>query len=73
MYEVFNMGIGFCYVVDPGAAEPTLSILKRHGRQAQRIGHAVADPEKVVRIPQRQLIGRPKTFATAAEADRRAG
>lgn len=67
------MGIGFCYVVDPGAAEPTLSILKRHGRQAQRIGHAVADPEKVVRIPQRQLIGRHKTFATAAEADRRAG
>jgi len=73
MYEVFNMGIGFCYVVDPGAAEATLAILKQHGRHAQRIGHAVADPEKTVRIPQRQLIGRHKTFATTAQSPRRAG
>jgi phosphoribosylformylglycinamidine cyclo-ligase len=73
MYEVFNMGIGFCYVVDPAAAESTLSILKQHGRQAQRIGHAVADRDKVVRIPQRQLVGRHKTFSTEAEAARKAG
>jgi phosphoribosylformylglycinamidine cyclo-ligase len=73
MYEVFNMGIGFCYVVDPAAAESTLSILKRHGRQAQPIGHAVADRDKAVRIPQRQLVGRHKTFSTEAEAARKAG
>lgn len=73
MYEVFNMGIGFCYVVDPAAAETTLTILKSHGRQARRIGHAVADPDRAVRIPQRQLVGRHKTFSTEAEAARRAG
>jgi phosphoribosylformylglycinamidine cyclo-ligase len=65
MYEVFNMGIGFCYIVDPAAAEMTLSILKRHGRHARRIGYAVADKEKAVRIRQRNLIGRHKTFARA--------
>jgi phosphoribosylformylglycinamidine cyclo-ligase len=62
MYEVFNMGIGFCYVVDPAAADPVLAILKKHGRTAQRIGHAVADPEKRVRIPQRNLVGQHKSF-----------
>jgi phosphoribosylformylglycinamidine cyclo-ligase len=73
MYEVFNMGIGFCYVVDPAAADLTLSILRQHGRQAQRIGHAVADRDKTVRIPQRNLVGRHKTFSTAQEAAQKAG
>jgi phosphoribosylformylglycinamidine cyclo-ligase len=73
MYEVFNMGVGFCYVVDPGAVELVLAILKAHGRQAQRIGHAVADKDKTVRLPQRNLVGRHKTFSTAQEAARKAG
>jgi phosphoribosylformylglycinamidine cyclo-ligase len=63
MYEVFNMGIGFCYVVDPAAADLTLSILRQHGRHAQRIGHAVADKDKTVRILQRKLVGKHKTFS----------
>jgi phosphoribosylformylglycinamidine cyclo-ligase len=62
MHEVFNMGIGFCYVVAPADVDLTLSILKQHGRTAQVIGHAVADAEKTVRIPQRALIGRHKKF-----------
>jgi phosphoribosylformylglycinamidine cyclo-ligase len=65
MFEVFNMGIGFCYVVDPGAAELTLSILKTHGRQAQRIGHAVRDPDKRVFVRERNLVGRHKSFRKA--------
>jgi phosphoribosylformylglycinamidine cyclo-ligase len=65
MHEVFNMGIGFCYVVAPASADLVLSILKKHGRLAQKIGHAVADPEKKVRIPQRSLIGRHKSFRSA--------
>jgi phosphoribosylaminoimidazole (AIR) synthetase len=56
------MGIGFCYVVDPAVADATIRILEKHGRTAHRIGHAVADPEKKVRIPQRNLVGRHKTF-----------
>src|SRR5580704_10475183 len=46
MFEVFNMGIGFCYVVSPSDAELTMSILERYGRKAQRIGYAVSDPKK---------------------------
>jgi phosphoribosylaminoimidazole (AIR) synthetase len=65
MFEVFNMGIGFCYVVAPAAAEQTLAILKRHRRTAQRIGHAVADPEKRVWVPSRGLVGKHKRFRPA--------
>src|SRR5262249_35342345 len=73
MYEVFNMGIGFCYVVDPAAAEATLRILKHHRRTAHPIGHAIADPDKRVRIPQRGLFGRHKRFWPEDRAARRAG
>ena len=73
MFEVFNMGIGFCYVVAPADADATLAILKKHGRSAQRIGTAVADPEKMVRIPQRELVGRHKPFRKDATARGRRG
>lgn len=68
MHEVFNMGVGFCYVVAPADVERTLAILRRHGRVAQPIGRAVADPDKHVRIPQRGLIGRHKKFWTENRA-----
>jgi phosphoribosylformylglycinamidine cyclo-ligase len=73
MLEVFNMGIGFCYVVDPADAEATLAILARHGRSAQAIGHAVADPEKHVRIPAKSLVGRHKRFWRDDASTQRAG
>jgi phosphoribosylformylglycinamidine cyclo-ligase len=73
MFEVFNMGIGFCYVVDPAVADQTTSILKSHGRYAQRIGYAVADQEKRVRVLQRNLVGRHKTFIVDERATRRVG
>jgi phosphoribosylformylglycinamidine cyclo-ligase len=68
MYEVFNMGIGFCYVVAPESVDATLAILKKHGRQAQPIGRAVADPEKKVRIPERKLVGQHKAFRADGRA-----
>jgi phosphoribosylformylglycinamidine cyclo-ligase len=71
MFEVFNMGTGFCYVVSPADADATISILKQHGREAQRIGFAVADREKTVRIPSLSLVGRRKKFWT--EGDTRVG
>ena len=71
MFEVFNMGVGFCYVVDPADADLTLSILRQHGRVAQRIGRAVADPEKFVRIPARNLVGQHKKFWNQDRAVRR--
>jgi len=73
MYEVFNMGIGFCYVVDPAAADAVLAILAKHGREAQRIGRAVADPEKRVYVRQRNLVGRHKSFRPDGGGGRKAG
>jgi phosphoribosylformylglycinamidine cyclo-ligase len=73
MFEVFNMGIGFCYVVAPAAADRTLAILKQHGRAAQVIGTAVADAEKTVRIPERGLVGRGKSFWSDERGARKAG
>jgi phosphoribosylformylglycinamidine cyclo-ligase len=73
MYEVFNMGIGFCYVVAPDDAAPTISILESHGRKAQRIGYAVSDPERHVRIHERKLIGHHKTFRPEDRSARKAG
>jgi phosphoribosylformylglycinamidine cyclo-ligase len=49
MYEVFNMGCGFCCVVaaaDEGAA---LELLRRHYPAAQRIGRAIAGSREVLR------------------------
>ena len=62
MYEVFNMGIGFCYVVEQASAARVLSILKQHARVAQVIGTAVSDPQKIVRIPALSLAGQHKRF-----------
>jgi phosphoribosylformylglycinamidine cyclo-ligase len=73
MYEVYNMGIGFCYVVAPDVVDATLAILKKHGRVAQPIGYAVADPDKKVRIPERKLVGRHKTFWSQEGSARKAG
>src|SRR5262249_59220242 len=53
MFEVFNMGIGFCYVVEAGPAPRPLPLLKTHGRGAQGIRAPASDPPKRVRIPAR--------------------
>ena len=73
MFEVFNMGIGFCYVVDPDDVALTTSILENHGRKAQRIGHAVLDPKRHVRIHERKLIGHHKTFRNEKRSVRKVG
>jgi phosphoribosylformylglycinamidine cyclo-ligase len=73
MFEVFNMGIGFCYVVDPADVTLTISILESYGRSAQRIGYAVPDPKKRVRIRQRNLLGCHKTFRVDHHSARKVG
>jgi phosphoribosylformylglycinamidine cyclo-ligase len=65
MFEVYNMGIGFCVVVAAADADRVLAILARHDRPAAVIGHAVADPTKSVRLPREKLIGTGKRFRPA--------
>jgi phosphoribosylformylglycinamidine cyclo-ligase len=48
MYDVFNMGCGFCAVVPASDEEAALELLRRHYPPAKRIGRAV-EGEKAVR------------------------
>jgi phosphoribosylformylglycinamidine cyclo-ligase len=65
MFEVYNMGIGFCVVVAEADADRTLAILQRHGRRASVIGQAVADPTRSVQLPREKLVGIGKRFRPA--------
>jgi phosphoribosylformylglycinamidine cyclo-ligase len=65
MFEVYNMGIGFCVTVAEADADRTLAILERHGRRASVIGHAIADPSRSVHLPQQGLVGQGKRFRPA--------
>ncbi len=62
MYEVFNMGVGFCVLAPERDCAVILGILRRHGRAAQVVGHVVADDSKSVHLPMKGLIGQGKRF-----------
>jgi phosphoribosylformylglycinamidine cyclo-ligase len=65
MFEVYNMGIGFCVVLPERDVAAALAILARHGRRAWVIGRAVADPQKQVHLPAHGLVGQGKRFRAA--------
>ena len=67
MFEVYNMGIGFCVVVAEADVPATLAILAGHHRAASVIGYAIADPTKSVHLPQYKLVGSGKRFRPASE------
>ena len=66
MYLAFNMGIGFCVVVQEEQVDDAVALLEREGAPAQRIGHAAADPEKRIRLPREGLVGADGAFRPAA-------
>lgn len=49
MYEVFNMGCGFCCVVAAADEQAAVELLRRHHPQARRIGRATERAGEVVR------------------------
>lgn len=61
MYQVYNMGIGFCLVVPAGEADRAMAGLQASGVDAYRLGHAVTDPERRVRLPN-GLVGQGNDF-----------
>jgi phosphoribosylformylglycinamidine cyclo-ligase len=63
MFEVYNMGVGFCVLVAERDREATLSVLQQHGRRARVIGRVIADDGKGVYLPCERLAGRGKAFA----------
>jgi len=64
MFEVYNMGVGFCVVVNEVNASSVLSILETHGRKAWVIGKIVEDQTKGVEVnaTRPRLIGHKKHF-----------
>ena len=65
MFEVYNMGVGFCVIVSPKGASAVLSILKAHGRKAQQIGEIIEDATKGVYLTREKLVGHKKAFRDA--------
>jgi phosphoribosylformylglycinamidine cyclo-ligase len=62
MFQVYNMGVGFCVLAAAGDAPAVLAILERHGRRARVIGRVVADDGKGVYLRRQKLAGRGKRF-----------
>jgi phosphoribosylformylglycinamidine cyclo-ligase len=67
MRTVFNMGVGFTVVVGESEAERALAVLRATGVEAWRLGRAVDDPERRVRVPAERLVGRSKHFDTGGD------
>jgi phosphoribosylformylglycinamidine cyclo-ligase len=65
LYEVFNMGVGFCCVVPADAAAEAEELLGRRHPGAGVIGHVTADAG-VVELPAQGLAGRRGTGFAAA-------
>jgi phosphoribosylformylglycinamidine cyclo-ligase len=57
LYEVFNMGCGFCVVVPNGDADAAVALLSRHHPGTAVIGQATT-ATGVVELPRQGLIGR---------------
>jgi len=64
MFLTYNMGTGFCAVVDPKDAARAHDIAASHGERAAVIGYAVEDPQHRVWIAEKGLLGSGKCFET---------
>ena len=64
MYEVFNMGVGFCVVCDVRAEADVLRLAQSDGKQAWVLGRVVAGPPRV-ELRSVGLVGRGNHFQPA--------
>ena len=62
MYATFNMGIGFCLVVNKSDQQAALAALKQVGEDAVRVGWVTARSGRSVSIPSAGLIGKGDAF-----------
>src|SRR6185503_5446091 len=64
MWEVFNMGTGFCCVVPAGDTDRALEVLRSHHAGAQPIGEVTADAG-VVELRSLGIVGDRRGFRSA--------
>jgi phosphoribosylformylglycinamidine cyclo-ligase len=64
MYHVFNMGIGFCVILqdDPAVLRAVERAFGEHRFETHVIGRVVADERKRVLLPQQNLVGEGDRF-----------
>jgi phosphoribosylformylglycinamidine cyclo-ligase len=65
MFTVFNMGIGFCIIVEQNDVDRVLSIVRSHGKRAMKIGSVIPDEHRRVFITPYDLVGEGKQFSKA--------
>lgn len=65
MYRVFNMGIGFCVVVDPGDVKRATRALESRGKKTHQLGYATRDEARRVTLKPVGLVGKGREFAPA--------
>lgn len=64
MFQVYNMGVGFCVVVTEADADRVMQIAAEHKLQAWRIGQTVAAPERTITIEPRRLRSHEQRFVS---------
>ena len=57
MYDVFNMGVGFCVIVPSDKATKAIAEIRGLGTEASEIGVVVEDPTRTVEITSKRLRG----------------
>lgn len=57
MYQVFNMGVGFCLILPKAEVDRALDEAEKHGVKAYVLGYAVKDIERKLIIRPKRLIG----------------
>ena len=62
MFQVYNMGVGFCVLAADQDVGAILAILEHHRRRAQVIGRVIEDDSKGVHLPAKRLVGHGKRF-----------
>jgi len=62
MYHVFNMGIGFCIVLDKSDVDSAMQIIEKHGKKVHVLGYAVRDPERRIKIKPLNMVGWKNRF-----------
>jgi phosphoribosylformylglycinamidine cyclo-ligase len=65
MYQVFNMGVGFCIVTAPAGAAQVHAIARQHNVTSYDLGHAVTDPERRLWVQPKRLVSAGHALVSA--------
>ena len=64
MFQVYNMGVGFCVVVEEVDAGHVMRIAAEHGSQSWRLGQTVASSERTITLEPRRLRSHEQRFVS---------